>query len=246
MAALLGVGACSAGGSSSSQATPPGRRNTPGRRRAAGDRADRPRAQHAALAFLRGRAGPGGRAGLHHAERPGRLRQTRRQAHQPRPRHDPGHRAEEPAAGDPAGQPGRPRRAQGWGSRPRWRRASARPWPPEYDIVGFDPRGVGSSVPALSCDPGFFSGPRPNYIPANAAAEQVLINRAKTYATDCGKKVRLAAAPYDDRGRGPRHGRHPRGVRGVENQLLRLLLRHLSRPGLRDPFPRPGPADGAG
>jgi pimeloyl-ACP methyl ester carboxylesterase len=54
-----------------------------------------------------------------------------------------------------------------------------------YDIVGFDPRGVGSSVPALSCDPGFFSGPRPNYIPANAPAEQVLINRAKTYATDC-------------------------------------------------------------
>jgi pimeloyl-ACP methyl ester carboxylesterase len=54
-----------------------------------------------------------------------------------------------------------------------------------YDIVGFDPRGVGSSVPALSCDPGFFSGPRPNYIPANSAAEQVLIDRAKTYATDC-------------------------------------------------------------
>ena len=58
----------------------------------------------------------------------------------------------------------------------------------EYDIVGFDPRGVGSSVPALSCDPGFFSGVRPNYIPANAAAEQVLINRAKTYATDCGQR----------------------------------------------------------
>ena len=57
-----------------------------------------------------------------------------------------------------------------------------------YDIVGFDPRGVGSSVPVLSCDPGFFSGPRPNYIPANAAAERVLINRAKTYATDCGRR----------------------------------------------------------
>jgi hypothetical protein len=39
-----------------------------------------------------------------------------------------------------------------------------------YDIVGFDPRGVGSSVPALSCDPSFFSAVRPNYIPANAAA----------------------------------------------------------------------------
>jgi pimeloyl-ACP methyl ester carboxylesterase len=58
----------------------------------------------------------------------------------------------------------------------------------QYDIVGFDPRGVGSSVPALSCDPGFFGGPRPNYIPANPAAEQVLINRAKTYAADCGKR----------------------------------------------------------
>ncbi len=57
----------------------------------------------------------------------------------------------------------------------------------EYDIVGFDPRGVGSSVPALSCDPGFFAGVRPNYIPANAAAEQVLADRAKTYAGDCEK-----------------------------------------------------------
>src|SRR5215468_2135209 len=42
-----------------------------------------------------------------------------------------------------------------------------------YDIVGFDPRGVGASLPALSCDPGFFAGVRPDYIPANAAAEQV-------------------------------------------------------------------------
>jgi pimeloyl-ACP methyl ester carboxylesterase len=58
----------------------------------------------------------------------------------------------------------------------------------DYDIVGFDPRGVGSSVPALSCDPSFFTGVRPNYIPANAAAEQVLINRAKMYAGDCEQK----------------------------------------------------------
>ena len=58
----------------------------------------------------------------------------------------------------------------------------------DYDIVGFDPRGVGSSVPELSCDPGFFSGVRPNYIPADPAAEQVLINRAKMYAADCQQK----------------------------------------------------------
>jgi pimeloyl-ACP methyl ester carboxylesterase len=58
----------------------------------------------------------------------------------------------------------------------------------EYDIVGFDPRGVGSSVPALSCDPSFFKTVRPNYVPKNQAAEQVLINRAKTYAQACEKR----------------------------------------------------------
>ena len=55
----------------------------------------------------------------------------------------------------------------------------------EYNIIGFDPRGVGESVPALHCDPSFFAGVRPNYIPANHSAEQVLINRAKMYAADC-------------------------------------------------------------
>jgi pimeloyl-ACP methyl ester carboxylesterase len=58
----------------------------------------------------------------------------------------------------------------------------------DYDIVGFDPRGVGSSVPALSCDPGFFSGVRPDYVPADAAAEQVLARRAQAYASDCAER----------------------------------------------------------
>ena len=57
-----------------------------------------------------------------------------------------------------------------------------------YDIVGFDPRGVGGSVPALSCDPGFFDEARPDYIPASAAAEQVLIGRAKAYAAGCEQR----------------------------------------------------------
>jgi pimeloyl-ACP methyl ester carboxylesterase len=58
----------------------------------------------------------------------------------------------------------------------------------DYDIVGFDPRGVGGSVPALSCDPSFFTGVRPDYIPASQAAEQVLIDRAKTYAAGCEQR----------------------------------------------------------
>jgi pimeloyl-ACP methyl ester carboxylesterase len=58
----------------------------------------------------------------------------------------------------------------------------------DYDIIGFDPRGVGASVPQLTCDPSFFSAPRPDYIPASAAAEQVNINRAKTYASACEQR----------------------------------------------------------
>jgi pimeloyl-ACP methyl ester carboxylesterase len=57
----------------------------------------------------------------------------------------------------------------------------------DYDIVGFDPRGVGSSVPELSCDASFFKGVRPDYIPADQAAEKVLVDRAKEYADDCQK-----------------------------------------------------------
>jgi pimeloyl-ACP methyl ester carboxylesterase len=57
-----------------------------------------------------------------------------------------------------------------------------------YDIVGFDTRGTGSSVPALSCDPAFFSRPRPDYVPASAVAEQVLENRARQYAADCERR----------------------------------------------------------
>ncbi len=58
----------------------------------------------------------------------------------------------------------------------------------KYTVVGFDTRGVGGSLPALSCDPSFFSRPRPNYVPANAAAEQVLISRARAYAAGCERR----------------------------------------------------------
>jgi pimeloyl-ACP methyl ester carboxylesterase len=58
----------------------------------------------------------------------------------------------------------------------------------DYDIIGFDTRGTGSSVPSLSCDPSFFSRARPDYIPTSPAEEQVNENRAKAYAADCEKK----------------------------------------------------------
>jgi pimeloyl-ACP methyl ester carboxylesterase len=58
----------------------------------------------------------------------------------------------------------------------------------DYNIIGFDTRGTGASAPAMHCDPGFFATARPDYIPASGAAEQVLVGRARAYASACSRK----------------------------------------------------------
>ncbi|MCZ4498069.1 MAG: peptidase [Marmoricola sp.] len=54
-----------------------------------------------------------------------------------------------------------------------------------YDWIGFDPRGVGSSIPALSCDPDYFTPPATPYEPASAWIEWTNLRQAKVYAADC-------------------------------------------------------------
>ncbi|TDB86519.1 alpha/beta hydrolase [Actinomadura sp. KC216] len=58
----------------------------------------------------------------------------------------------------------------------------------KYDIIGFDPRGVGSSKPALTCDPHYSDPIRPDYVPGSWKEEQVWIAKSKKYAQDCAKK----------------------------------------------------------
>ena len=41
-----------------------------------------------------------------------------------------------------------------------------------YDWIGFDPRGVGSSKPALSCDPNYMGYNRPQYVPLTPQLER--------------------------------------------------------------------------
>ena len=54
-----------------------------------------------------------------------------------------------------------------------------------YDWIGFDPRGVGSSEPALSCIPDYFVGPRPDYVPTSPRIERLWLARSRAYAHAC-------------------------------------------------------------
>lgn len=56
-----------------------------------------------------------------------------------------------------------------------------------YDWIGWDPRGVGSSIPSLSCNRFFFHGNRPPYVPRTKRIMQRWVTRSKQYAADCAK-----------------------------------------------------------
>lgn len=62
-----------------------------------------------------------------------------------------------------------------------------------YDWIGFDPRGVGDSQPALSCISNYGEGERPPYVPAKrgtgpTASEKSWLKRSKRYAKACATK----------------------------------------------------------
>ncbi|WLW51137.1 alpha/beta hydrolase [Streptomyces sp. YU58] len=65
----------------------------------------------------------------------------------------------------------------------------------QYDVIGFDPRGVGKSLPALNCKPGHFDPVRPNSLPTTPAIEKANIQRAKSFARACGTKY-ASVLPY--------------------------------------------------
>jgi pimeloyl-ACP methyl ester carboxylesterase len=56
-----------------------------------------------------------------------------------------------------------------------------------YDWIGFDPRGVGSSRPALSCIPDYAGYNRPFYVPITQRLEKTWLQRSKDYAKACDR-----------------------------------------------------------
>ena len=55
----------------------------------------------------------------------------------------------------------------------------------DYDWIGFDPRGVGSSNPVISCIPNYFSPDRPSYNPSTPALTNFWLNKSQSYAQAC-------------------------------------------------------------
>ncbi len=63
-----------------------------------------------------------------------------------------------------------------------------------YDLIGFDPRGVGASRPSLRCKAKYAKGPRPAYRPTTGPSqapgpnEQRWLARSKSYAAACAER----------------------------------------------------------
>ena len=57
-----------------------------------------------------------------------------------------------------------------------------------YDVIGFDPRGVGGSSPSLTCDANYFAPVRPDYVPVTKALEKTWLDKSAAYAKACGQK----------------------------------------------------------
>lgn len=64
----------------------------------------------------------------------------------------------------------------------------------DYDWIGFDPRGVGSSRPALSCDPHYWGPDRPSYIASTPALTNFWLEKSRSYAQACGNASPLQSA----------------------------------------------------
>ena len=111
-----------------------------------------------------------------------------------------------------------------------------------YDWIGFDPRGVGSSMPSLSCDSNYIHGDRAA-VPADHPQDHEPVGQpVEGVRQGLHQRQRRRAVPPRQDHRQRRDMESLRKALGqTEDQLLRLLLRHVPRLGLHDAAPGPGP-----
>ena len=144
------------------------------------------------------------------------------------------------------GQPRRARAAPAWTPRSTCRSACPADVLRRFDIVGFDPRGVGRSSP-VKCIP------TPTWTPAGydpdpgsrAAVRRLPGRSTAEAAAGCGGQVRRQTAALRHRAGGPGHGRGPAPPSATTSSPTGLLVRHPARRDLRPAVPQRGPGAGA-
>lgn len=66
----------------------------------------------------------------------------------------------------------------------------------QYDIIGWDPRGVGASRPALRCDSSYFGTNRPSYVPTTRKLMRFWKTKTSRYAARCGASAAKRLLPH--------------------------------------------------
>jgi pimeloyl-ACP methyl ester carboxylesterase len=62
-----------------------------------------------------------------------------------------------------------------------------------YNVIGFDPRGIGFSTPKLTCDVNYSNAPRPEYGTGGRKDDAVWLKKSKAYADACARNFGAGA-----------------------------------------------------
>lgn len=71
---------------------------------------------------------------------------------------------------------------------PRVYAQNSAPMQAAYNVIGFDPRGVGFSTPKMNCDADYSNAPRPEYGTGGREDNAVWLKKSKDYADACTAK----------------------------------------------------------
>ncbi|MGH3377617.1 MAG: alpha/beta fold hydrolase [Actinoallomurus sp.] len=72
---------------------------------------------------------------------------------------------------------------------PRVYAQNSAPMQAAYNLIGFDPRGIGFSTPNMSCDVNYTNGPRPEYGTGGRKDDAIWLKKSKAYADACTAKL---------------------------------------------------------
>ncbi len=125
------------------------------------------------------------------------------------------HQAQDPGLEVPGRHAGQPRRPGRLRSRPvDPRRSTCRTAPATRTTGSASTRAASArAFRRCSCDPHYFQGPRPEYVPCDAATREDLARPVEGVRAGVRGGRRRPAQPPDDDRRGQGHGQHPRRAR---------------------------------